>query len=72
MNFRANKSQRISQRETKTPPTSLTIIEESTREEERIEEKVLKKQIENEQIENVELKEKLQQKGQQVATIGYL
>ena len=42
MYFIADKSQRISQRETKNPPTSPTIIEESPREEERIEETILK------------------------------
>ena len=59
MYFRADKSQR----EPETPPTSLIIIEESPREEERIEEIVLKEQLQKAQAENVALKEKLQQNG---------
>jgi len=42
MYFRSGKSQRISQREAKTPPMSPIIIKESPREEERIKEIILK------------------------------
>ena len=72
MYFRADKSQRISQREPETPPTSPSIIEESPREDEIIEETILKEQLQKAQAENVALKEQLQQKGQQVATMADL
>ena len=51
---------------------SPTIIEESPREEERIEETNLKDQLQKAQAENVALKEKLQQKEEQVATMADL
>ena len=72
MYFRANKGQRMSHRDPEIPPMSPLIIEESPRDEERIRETILKEQLQMAHAKNIALKEQLQQKWQQVATMADL